>query len=89
MDNPTRHDGGASPNEVATVTLTFTPATWHLDIKAKVGNFDMALAMLDQARRWFEARVRARDSIQIAQELAQQERDMQIAAAVRNGGMRQ
>ena len=84
MSDPTLKDAG-----IGTITLTFDPAKWRLDIKATVGNFDMALAMLDEARRWFEARIRARDSIRIAQELAQQERDMQIAAAVRNGGMRQ
>lgn len=85
LDNPTQHDGGARAPE-GTIILRFTTTPWKLDIKATVGNYDMALAMLDQARRWFEARVRARDSIQIAQELAQQERDMMIAASVRNGG---
>jgi len=70
---------------VGVITLTFTAAPWHLDIKATVETFDQALAMLDQARRWFENQLRLAGVVEAQQQLERARQDAAIAAAVRGG----
>ena len=83
--NPTRKDNGVESKAVNTIILAFTSDPWHLDIKATVENYDQALAMLDQARRWFETQLRAQAALQLQQQMAEQARAAQIAASMRGG----
>jgi len=84
MDNG--HEG-TDVKPAATITLTFTASPWHLDIKATVESFDQALAMLDQARRWFENQLRLAAAVEAQQAMERARQDAAIAAAVR--GQRQ
>jgi len=67
----------------AVITLTFTESSWRLDIDAKVKSFDQALAMLDQARRWFKNQLRIAAALEAQQQLERARQDAAIAAAVR------
>jgi hypothetical protein len=83
MDDATQ--SGVSHVPVNTIILAFTADPWKLDIKATVQNYEMALAMLDQARRWFQAQVQAQHAMQIAQQLAESANNERIASLIRNG----
>jgi len=56
--NPTRKDGAADGGPVDTLTLKLTRFPWHLQMEGNVENYDLAMAMLQQAVRAIEAKLR-------------------------------
>lgn len=82
--NPTRKDNGGAPAAAGKIELTLTVAPWHLDIKATVENLDMGLAMLDQARRYFEAQLRLQAAAQLQQQIVEQQRVAAIVDSVKD-----
>lgn len=83
--NPTRSDNGHAGTSCGRIVLTFTASPWHMDIKATVENYDQALAMLDQARRWFEGQLRAQAALELQRQMADNARTAAIADSVRRG----
>jgi hypothetical protein len=65
------------------MTLTFDPETFHLDVKFTGPNLDCALAMLDQAKRWFENQLRAAAAMQIQADMQRARSDAALAASLR------
>jgi hypothetical protein len=76
--------GNGDKTAVATLALTFDPATFHLDVKFTGPNLDCALAMCEQARRWFENQLRAAAALQVQAQLQRAREDAALAAGVRN-----
>ena len=75
-------DNGNKPAGVH-LALTFDPETFHLDVKFTGPNLDCALAMLDQARRWFENQLRAAAAMQIQADMQRASADASLAASIR------
>lgn len=74
---------GVARETVAVLQLSYTPRTCKLEIGGSVENFDMALAMLEQAKRHFEGELRRAAAIRMQQELHQLAQDQAVAAALR------
>ncbi len=83
MTNPDNsgRDGSGTLNDFIKLELTRTP--WHLRIEAQVDNYDLALAMLDQARRWFEQQLRIAGALEAQNQMRRAAEDAEIAATVR------
>jgi hypothetical protein len=75
-------DNGSKPAG-AHMELTFEPATFHLDVKFTGPNLDCALAMLDQARRWFENQLRAASAMKIQADMQRARAGAELAASLR------
>lgn len=56
--------GGANGPKQAQLILTFDPATFAMSISGTVANLDMAMAMLQQAARDIEGKLRAAQASQ-------------------------
>ncbi len=65
------------------IALDFTASPRRLNIDAQVENYDMALAMLDQARRWFETQLRLARVMEAQAQMRRAAEDQAIAADVR------
>ena len=63
--NGNGNGNGDRKGRVSTLALTFQHDTFHLDVKGELVNYECALAMLDQAKRFFEQQIK----LQAAQEL--------------------
>jgi hypothetical protein len=74
---------GVEHEKVAVLQLTFTPSLFRLEIGGSVENFDMALAMLEQAKRHFEGELRKANAIALQQQMTRMAEDQRIAAAMR------
>jgi 16S rRNA G1207 methylase RsmC len=83
--NPTRKDNAQPATSAARIVLTFTASPWHLDIKGEVENYDVALAMLEQAKRHFEQQLRLQAAMQMQEQIIVAAENARIAAAVRTG----
>ncbi len=82
--NPTRKDNDGAVTGCGQIVLTFTASPWHLDIKATVENYDLALAMLDQARRWFEGQLRVQAALELQEQMRVAAENARIMASVRD-----
>jgi hypothetical protein len=74
---------GIEREAVAVLELTFTPATFRLQIGGNCVNADVALAMLAQARRYYEGELRKASALRMQQELRDLAADQAVAAALR------
>lgn len=81
--NPTRKDNGKGEHYTQLVLTLDVLPTWHLHIGGNIENADVAVAMLDQAKRYFEAQLRAAQAMQLQRQMAEQAENARIAAAVR------
>jgi hypothetical protein len=68
---------------VATLALTFDPVTFHLDVRFTGPNLDCALAMCNQAARWFEAQLRAAHAMQIQADMQRAREDEALRYSLR------
>lgn len=82
MDNG-NGGNGVQGEKVAVLQLSFTPRTFKLDIGGSVENIDIALAMLEQAKRHFEGELRAMKALQLQQRMTQAAQDNAIAQSLR------
>lgn len=64
------------------LTLDIAP-TWHVHIGGNIENADVALAVLNQAVRYFEAQLRAQAALQMQEQLARAASERAIADALR------
>lgn len=74
---------GVERRSVVVLQLTFEPATFRLDIGGNCVNADVALAMLDQAKRAYEHELRKLAALRMQQELHEMAQNAQVAAALR------
>jgi hypothetical protein len=82
MDNGNNGERGIERQGVVVLSLTFYPATFKMEIGGNCANADMALAALDQARRWYEGELRKLAALRMQQELRDMAQNAAIAAAV-------
>lgn len=83
MDNGGNGERGIELQGVVVLTLTFTPATFRLEIGGNCVNADIALAAMEQARRYFEGELRKIAAIRMQQELRDMAQNEAVAAAMR------
>jgi hypothetical protein len=83
MDNNGKVREISSGDAVVVLELTFTPATFRLEIGGNCVNADIALAAMEQARRYYEGELRKAQAMRMQQELAQIVQEQQVAAALR------
>lgn len=84
MDNNGSKVREISGESVAVLQLSFTPATFRLEIGGNLVNADIAIAMLDQAKRHFENELRKVNAMRLQQELAEMVQNAKVAAALRH-----
>jgi hypothetical protein len=82
--NPTRKDNGVESRPVDTVILTYDRATDHLDVGGTFNSVDLALDMLERARRALDAKLRLQQALALQQQLAEQRQNAAIAESLRN-----
>jgi hypothetical protein len=63
--------------------LSFEPATFRLEISGNCVNADVALAIMAQARRYYEGELRKAAALRMQQELRDLAADQAVAAALR------
>jgi len=68
------------PGKKATLTLEYDMATGKLAVGGETANVDLALNILAQATRWFEARYQMAQAMQMQAEI---QRDQQILSMTR------
>jgi hypothetical protein len=83
MDNGGNGERGIERQDAIVLSLTFYPATFRLEIAGNCTNADVALAVLDQARRWYESELRKMAAFRMQQELRDMAQDAVVAAALR------
>lgn len=78
---------GAGVNGARTdqLILTLQRSPWRLEVGGYCESDDVALAMLQQAVRGYEARLRASSAIALAQQMEQARRDEQIRRSIGAG----
>lgn len=79
---------GDRPNGAQRITISFAPETFKMHIDFDTQNWDVAIAMLDQARRFVDGKLRIAAAIAMQQELADAARTKAIVDSVANKGMR-
>jgi len=67
---------------VSTLNLTFTHDTFHLDIKGEAPALETFLAMLEQAKRHFEAEIKRQQVLAMQNVIAEQRRGQMLAEKV-------
>jgi hypothetical protein len=67
----------------STLTLTFDHDTFALDVKGEAPNHEVFLAMLEQAKRSFEAQLRLHNAMQMQQQIADQQRNQALVNKIR------
>ncbi len=82
MDNGNNGEHGIERQGAVVLSLTFYPATFKMEIGGNCANADMALAALDQARRWYEGELRKLAALRMQQELRDMARNAAIASAI-------
>jgi len=83
MDNGDNGERGIERQGVVVLTLTFTPATFRLEIGGNCVNADIALAVMAQARRYYEGELRKVAALRMQQELRDMVQNEAVAAAMR------
>lgn len=83
MDNGNNGERGIERQGVVVLTLTFTPATFKMELSGNCVNADIALAMLDQTRRYYEGELRKAAALRMQQELRDMATNGAVAAALR------
>jgi hypothetical protein len=74
-----------NPQIDARIELTLYARPWHLKVNAEVPNLDLALAMLQQALRYFENQQRVGNALQVQAEMRRAVEDERIRAMVSAG----
>ena len=82
-DNGNGNGSGITKQELVVLELTFCPATFALRIGGNCVNADIALAMMEQARRYYEGELRKVAAMQLQQKLRDMEKNEAVAAALR------
>lgn len=77
-------DNGVERVSVVVLQLTFCPATFRLEIGGNCVNADIALAAMEQARRYYEGELRKVQALRMQQELAEIAQNARVAAALRH-----
>lgn len=67
----------------STLTLTFEHDTFALDVKGEAPNHEVFMAMLEQAKRYFEAQIRLHTAMQLQQQIVDQQRSQAIVNKIR------
>ena len=80
--------GNGSEKPGATMEMTFDLTTFHLDVAFTGPALECAVAMCDQAKRHFEAQIRAAHALQIQQQMQQRAHDAALVSSLRNGAHR-
>lgn len=70
----------------STLTLTFDHDTFRLDVKGEGPAIETFLAMIEQAKRHFEAQLRIQAALQAQAQMAEQKRNAEIASMVTRRG---
>jgi hypothetical protein len=65
---------GERKSVTSTLTLTFEHDTFSLHVSGEAPAIDVFMAMIDQAKRHFEAQLRAQAAMQLQQQIADQVR---------------
>jgi len=81
-DNGNAKTNAHQKNLTGFIQLEFTAEPWHLQMNGEFPNFDVALSMLDQARRAVEAKQRLALALEAQQKMAEQAENARIAAAL-------
>lgn len=89
MDNGKSGDnhGKATAVDVHVLTLTLTVSPWHLEVGGQVESWDLALAMLDQARRDIESKIRLAHALEAQRQMQLAAENAAIAERVRSTKM--
>lgn len=74
---------GIERRNVVVLQLTFEPATFRLEIGGNCVNADVALAAMEQARRYYEGELRKIQAMQMQQQLRDMAANEAVAAALR------
>lgn len=83
MDNGSGNGGGVTKQEAVVLQLTFYPATFRLEIGGNCTNADIALAAMEQARRYYEGELRKIQAFQLQQQIRDMAANEAVAAALR------
>lgn len=83
MDNNGDNGNGVERVQAVVLQLTFYPATFRLEVGGNCVNADVAMAMLDQAKRAYEHELRKLAAMRMQQELQEMAQNAQVAAALR------
>lgn len=83
MEDGNGNGSGVSKQGVVVLQLTFYPATFRLEIGGNCQNADIALAAMEQARRYYEGELRKIQAIQLQQSLRDMAANEVVAAALR------
>lgn len=81
--NPTRKDNGSGQAWPEELIIRFDPMTFSMHIDGHVSNSDMALAMLEQAKREYEAQDRIARLARVQAQLADKAETQRIANSLR------
>ena len=84
MDNNGNGEHGVTREQVVVLQLTFCPATFRLEIGGNCVNADIALAAMEQARRYYEGELRKVAALRMQQELHEIAQNARVAAALRH-----
>ncbi len=87
MDNPSVSSSSNGERQPITsqLRLTFNHDTFALDVKGEAPNLETFLAMIEQAKRYFEQQLRAQAAMQLQAQLADQVKTAQIKQMISGG----
>lgn len=85
MSDLNSNGNGQRKSITSTLTLTFDHDTFNLTVKGEAPSIEVFMAMLDQAKRYFETQMRVQAAMQMQAQVAQQQRDAEIKQMISRG----